>query len=127
MSGKTFAMFGDSAFPLGRHMQRILKGKHLTHDQHVFNAYMARLRICIENCFAEIHQAWPYTADCFNQKLGLQRVGMTYMVATFLHNCLGCFRGNQMSAQYGYDNAYRMDLHTYLSMRDADPYDVQDW
>jgi len=102
-TGRCFMLFGDSAFPSGRHMQRMLKGNNLTHAEHCFNALMARYRICIENVFAEIHSQWGFTSDANNQRLGSQKVGQAYLVASFLQNCKGCFHGTQMSAQYGYD------------------------
>eukprot|EP00286_Rhodomonas_abbreviata_P006682 CAMPEP_0181322684 /NCGR_PEP_ID=MMETSP1101-20121128/19361_1 /TAXON_ID=46948 /ORGANISM="Rhodomonas abbreviata, Strain Caron Lab Isolate" /LENGTH=375 /DNA_ID=CAMNT_0023430617 /DNA_START=226 /DNA_END=1353 /DNA_ORIENTATION=+ len=122
-TGRAYMIFGDSAFGAGRHMQKMLKGKNLSHREHCFNAIMARYRICIENVFAEIHSEWGYTSDRYNQKLGLQRVGQAYLVASFLHNCKACLHGSQMSAQYGHDILCDMPLERFLAMRHAPAFD----
>mmetsp|Transcript_40774 Transcript_40774/g.83412 ORF Transcript_40774/g.83412 Transcript_40774/m.83412 type:complete len:123 (-) Transcript_40774:74-442(-) len=116
-------LFGDSAFSAGRHMQKMLKGNNLSHPEHCFNALMARYRICIENVFAEIHSDWAFTSDRTNQRLGLQKVGQAYLVASFLHNCKACFSGTQMSAQYGHDLLCSMSLQQLLDMRHAQTFD----
>ena len=120
-TGRAFIIFGDSAFPLSRFMQRMLKG-NMDKAGECFNALMSRLRICIENVFAEVFQFWGYTSHHLQHKLGCELVHETFLVATFLQNCKACFHGNQMSAQYGYDALAQMPLSRFLTMRHVPHY-----
>ena len=120
-TGKAYVIFGDSAFPLNRHMQRMLKGR-LDERSRRFNALMARYRICIENVSAEIFQFWGYTSHHLGLKLGSQNVGEIFLVAAFLQNCKSCFRWSQMASQYGYSGLLQMPLQRFLSVRNIPLY-----
>lgn len=119
--GIPYLIFGDSAFPLNMHMQRMLKGR-LDKESKCFNALMARHRICIENVFAEIYQNWGFTSHHLTHKLGSELVGEMYLVATLLQNCKACCEGNQMAAQFGMDLLCEMDLQRFLSVRNTPHY-----
>ena len=87
--GTDFSGYGDSAYPLHRHMQRILKAPaegSLTRLQRRYNALMARFRVVIENCFGEAAQYWGMLQHRHNLRLGKQQVGKMFQLAMLLFN-----------------------------------------
>lgn len=53
-----YFFIGDDAFPLTVHMQKPYKGRHLEHDQDVFNYRQCRARRVVENSFGILACRW---------------------------------------------------------------------
>jgi len=115
--GVTYSHFADSAYPVSRYMQAILKnpaGGSLSAGKRRFNSLMARFRVVIENLFAEIENQFAFLQHHQNKKLGLQDVGKLFPVAMFLFNARTLYYGSQTSNYYGLDGIADLSLHQVL-------------
>jgi len=115
--GVTYSHFADSAYPVSRYMQAILKnpaGGSLSAGKRRFNSLMARFRVVIENLFAEIENQFAFLQHHQNKKLGLQDVGKLFPVAMFLFNARTLYYGSQTANYYGLDGVADLSLHQVL-------------
>jgi len=117
--GQDFIAFGDSAYPLNRYMQRILKGpatgEGLTAWERRYNALMARFRIIVENVFAVCEQSWGILRDRHNLRLGNQAVGKLFPLAILFYNIRTILYGNNIVSYMGEDVLMDITLSEYLS------------
>lgn len=93
-------LFGDCAFPCTRNIQCMFKGAMETSSAR-FNELMAKIRISVENCFAEQSIIWHFLTHENKNAVGRSPVQEYYTIATFLMNCRGTLYGNQMMSQVG--------------------------
>ncbi|EKX49862.1 hypothetical protein GUITHDRAFT_103287 [Guillardia theta CCMP2712] len=120
--GVDFCCFGDSAYPLSRFMQHILKAPaegELTRLERRYNALMGRFRIVIENCFGEATQYFGMLQHRHNLRLGSQQVGKLFPLAMFIFNIHTLFYGNQTTAYFeGEHMVLDVSVEDYLSLAD---------
>ena len=120
--GEDFSCFGDSAYPLNRFVQRILKGpatgEGLTAWERRYNALMARFRIIIENVFSVCDQYWGILRDRKNLRLGSMAVGKLFPLAVLLYNIRTILYGNNIVSYMGEEVLMRVSLREYLSFED---------
>ncbi len=116
--GADYSAFGDSAYPLHRYMQRILKGpatgEGLSADQRRYNALMARFRIVIENVFAVCEQYWGVLRDRKNMRLGSMCVGKLFPLAILFYNVRTILYGNNLVMYMGQDLLMGLSVREYL-------------
>lgn len=65
-------IYGDSGYPLKRHLITPYIGSNLTDEQREFNTTMSKLRICVEWEFGELFEQFAFLRYKFNQKIFLQ-------------------------------------------------------
>jgi hypothetical protein len=118
--GRDFTVFGDSAYPLHRFCQHILKpaaNQSLTRLQRRYNALMARFRIVIEQVFAETSKYWACLTHHHNLRLGSQQVGKMFPLGVFFLNLHSLLYGNQTAAYYEADRILlEMSIEDYISL-----------
>ena len=97
--GMHYIIFGDAGFALSAHIHSMIKeyGGYIADDARHYNNLMSRIRIYIENSFAEKANIFSYHSFKNALKLGGRRVGRTYEVANFLQNIRSTFYGNQFT------------------------------
>eukprot|EP00961_Rhodomonas_salina_P265307 3586361-Rhodomonas_salina.1 len=101
--GIDYCIFGDSAYPLHRFMQRVLKpvpGGELTQLERRFNALMSRYRVVVENIFGEAVKYFGILTHRHNMRLGSMQVGKVFPLAMLFYNLRSMFYGNQTSAYF---------------------------
>ena len=116
-SGRSWAVFGDSAFGLDRHVHRMLRGaaKHTVAGRR-YNRYMSKARVAVENAFAELLNRWGFVGHKRLNKLGSMPVAKHVKVAVMLHNCEAICYGNQATAMFGDDHLReKLTIGSYLA------------
>lgn len=120
--GETYCGFGDSAYPIHRHMQRILKAPpegSLTRLQRRYNALMARFRVLIEDVFGEAHNYFASLTHRHNMRLGSQRCGQMFPVSMLFYNLRTLLYGNQAASYYeGEKMLLEVTVEEYLGLAD---------
>ena len=119
--GRDYIGFGDSAYPLHRFMQHILKphsvDEPLTRLQRRYNALMARFRIVVENIFAECVQCFGFLRDRHNLRLGSMQVGKLFPVGIFLYNVRALLYGCQTATYFGQEECLlSMSVEEYIKL-----------
>lgn len=104
-------IYGDSGYPLKRHLITPYIGSNLTDEQREFNTTMSKLRICVEWEFGELFEQFAFLRYKFNQKIFLQPLKKYMFVSTILKNCQTCLYGSQTSI---YFNIFPPTLESYL-------------
>jgi hypothetical protein len=119
-TGELFIGFGDSAYPIHRHMQRILKSSEhtaLTRLDRRYNALMARFRVMIEDVFGEAHKYFATLTHRHNIRLGSQRCGQMFPVAMFFFNLHTLLYGNQAASYYeGESMLLSISIEEYIGL-----------
>ena len=95
--GSVYSVYGDSAYPIRAQILMPFLGADLTPEQQLLNKEMSQVRVTVEWMFGRITNLFSYLDLKKNQKILLQPVAKTYMVAVILTNCHACFYGNQVS------------------------------
>ncbi len=108
-------VFGDSAFALSRHVQRMLRGMaRRTARGKKYNRTMGRVRVTIENAFAGVLNSWGMVGHKRINRLGSMPLAKHMSVAILLYNLQGIWYGNQMVVSMG---AMGESLRERLSVR----------
>jgi len=97
--GKTYVLFGDSAYPISRYLFRMYKGV-MTAAQTAFNADMAPLRVSAEWGFGKIITLWPFLDYRKKHQVLLSPVGLHFPVANVLTNMHTCLYGSIISHKF---------------------------
>lgn len=108
-------LYGDSGYPLRRHLITPHIGRNLTEEQQAFNTTMSKMRICVEWEFGELYENFAFLSYKKNQKLFLQPLGKYYIVSTILKNCMTCLYGCNTST---YFNCNPPTLEQYLENKE---------
>ncbi len=117
-TGHRWIVFGDSAFALSRHVQRMLKGlRRRTAAGRAFNTCMASARVTIENEFARLINTWRWVGNKRKLKLGAMPLAKHFAVAAFLQNCHVILYGSQTSTAFGGELRERLTLAGYIARR----------
>lgn len=99
--GKIYALYGDPAYRESSLIIRPLLTARTTEERRM-NLIMSRVRECVEWEFGHVASLFAFLKFRQGQKLLLSRVGLFYVVATFLKNVHICInRGNQTSMYFG--------------------------
>ena len=115
-TGQRWAVFGDSAFSLNAHVQRMLRGAAKnTAAGRAYNRYMAGARVAVENAFAGLLNRWGLIGHKRVNQLGSMPLAKHVAVAALLHNVHGILYGNQMTAMYGNHLRERLTVASYLA------------
>ena len=121
-TGEEFCGFGDSAYPIHRHMHRILKPaaeQSLTRLERRYNALMARYRVVIEDVFGEAHKYFAALTHRHNMRLGSQRCGQMFPVSMLFFNLRTIFYGNQTASYFEGENMLlELTVEEYLGLAD---------
>ena len=109
-------LFGDSAFMLSRHLQRMLKGlQRRTAAGKLFNTAMASVRVSVENAIGEVLGRWGAIGHKKMNRLGAMPLGRHVSVAVFLHNCEGILYGNLCTGMFGEALRESLTLSGYIA------------
>ena len=92
-NGDPLCIYGDLAYPLGRHLQAPYQNGNMTADQIEFNQSMSSVRVAVEWVFGDIINYYKFL-DFKNLKIGLSAVGKIYTVCTLLRNACTCLYGS---------------------------------
>ena len=111
-----FCLFGDSAFGCCRYIQNMRKGA-LLRGGRSFNALMSRIRIHIENVFAQQSNIFHFLSHEQCLRPGTSPFHEYYVTATFLMNVRNIFYGNQFLSAIGVDRRLRLSLREFLAMK----------
>ena len=116
--GMKYIMFEDAGFAVSEHIHAMIKeyGGFIPDDARHYNNLMSRIRIYIENSFAEKANIFSFHRFKNGLRLGGRRVGRTYEVANFLQNIRTTFYGNQFTHALRYP--LRISVEQFLSMAD---------
>jgi len=90
-NGHPLVIYGDPAYGQFLHMIAPYRSDRLTPEQQRFNFQMSSVRESVEWGFGKIAQYFAFVDFKKNQKLFLQAVGKSYLVAgilTNLHTCI---------------------------------------
>lgn len=96
-----FCIYGDPAYHVSEHILSPYEGAHLSPEEMAFNSTMSSYRIAVEWGFGKIAQQFAFLDFKKNLKLGLQPVGMYYIIGALLANCHTCLYGSQMGSLLG--------------------------
>ncbi len=119
-TGRVWSLFGDSAFGLNIHLQRMLRGAAARTDAGKrFNRTMASVRISIENAFAEVLNRWRFVGVKRLHVLGSMPVAKHVHVAILFHNLYGICYGSQAANMFGQSLRAGLTMGTYLAKRHA--------
>ena len=115
-TGRRFLMFGDAGFAVSRYIQAMYKeyGGYITADARNFNNLMSRIKIYIENSFAEKANIFSFMSFKNGLRLGGRRVHRAYEVANFLQNIRTTFYGNQFCHALNYP--LRISVEEFLAL-----------
>ena len=102
-NGELLCIYGDSAYPLRRHLLSPYAGANLNQQQKDFNKSMSTERVSVEWVFGGIINTFKHTDFKKNIKVGLSSVGKMYKVSALLTNAHGCLYRNQISQFYNID------------------------
>ena len=58
--GQSYALYGESAYPISPFLQKGYQGAALTPEQVQFNANFSRLRMAVEWAFGEVDTTWGF-------------------------------------------------------------------
>ena len=97
--GLHLVMFGDACFCVLDHVQAMIKSYagYIQEDARSLNNLMSRIRLYIENTFAESAKPFAHLNYKNGLRLGGRRVHRIYEVANFLMNVRTTFYGNQFT------------------------------
>ena len=90
----------------------------MTGDERLFNSFMSRLRIHVENSFGELYQYFSQVFNKYTQRVGATPVAMFFLVAALLYNIRTIFYGNRAGCDYGADLLLDISLEEYLQLPD---------
>ena len=110
-NGDVFVLYGDPAYPIGRHILAPFTGAHLSQAEQCFNADMSAVRTCVEWAYGKIIRYFAYLEFSKNLKVLLQPVAKLYKVAALLANSHTCLYGSQTGDFF---NMHPPVLETYL-------------
>ncbi len=117
-TGRIWSLFGDSAFGLNIHLQRMLRGAAARSDAgRQFNRRMASVRISIENAFAEVLNRWRFVGVKRLHVLGTMPCAKHVHVAVLFHNLYGICYGSQAANMFGQHLRAGLTMHTFLAKR----------
>ena len=104
VNGLPLSQYGDSAYPLLRHLQVPFKQPpNLNPLQIQYNTAMNACRESIEHTFAKPIQLFSFLDFKKNLKLFLSPIAKLYSVGVILTNCHTCFNGSQVSQYFELD------------------------
>jgi hypothetical protein len=99
---RRWVVFGDSAFALDAHVQRMLKGVRARIPRgKAFNTAMARTRVANEHAFGELLSQWALVGHKRVLKLGSMPLSMHMHVAVMLRNMQVVLYGSQTELTFG--------------------------
>ena len=99
-----------------QHTQRMLRGAAKnTQAGRVYNRYMAKARVSVENAFAGLLNKWGLIGHKRVNKLGSMPLSKHVAVAAMLHNVEGILYGNQITAMFGNHLRERLTVSSYLA------------
>jgi hypothetical protein len=115
---KRWVIFGDSAFALDTHVQRMLKGvRARVPSGRAFNIAMGRTRVANEHAFSELLKQWGLVGHQRVLRLGSMPLSQHMHVAVMLHNIQVIFYGSQTKLAFGGSFRESMTLQSYLARR----------
>ena len=97
--GHDYVLFGDSAYPVHRHLWRMYKGV-MSPAMQQFNADMSPERVSVEWGSGKIVALWPFLDYRKKMKVLLSPVGTYLQVGNILTNMHTCLRGSIISRRY---------------------------
>ena len=100
--GQPLCVYGDPAYPISVHMQRLFPGLELTHIQEEYNAAMGRVRVSVEWVFGDIANYFAFVDFKKKLKIGLSAVAKMYSVCALLTNARTCLTVRQYSTSAFY-------------------------
>lgn len=117
--GRHYIMFGDAGFCVSAHIQAMVRSYagYIQDDARSYNHLMSRIRIYIENSFAESANVFSHLNFKNNLRLGGRRIHRVYEVANFLMNVRTTFYGNQFTCALQHQLA--ISLEEFLGMARA--------
>ena len=98
--GQSYALYGDSAYPISPFLQKGYQGTALTPEQVQFNANCSRVRMAVEWAFGEVDTTWGFLDMKRQQKVLLQPIGLYYKAACLLSNCENIVRQGNKCSQF---------------------------
>ena len=113
-----WVIFGDSAFALDVHVQRMLKGvrARLPHGK-AFYTVMASTRVSNEHAFSELLSQWGFVGHKRVLRLGSMPLAQHMHVAVMLRNIQVIFYGSQTELAFGGSFRDTLTLRSYLAKR----------
>ncbi len=100
--GETFRVYGDPAYAMDDLLITPYRNAQ-DPDQIAFNEAMSSARVSVEHFFGLVTQQFAFTSMKKQMKIGLQPVGLYYIVSTILTNFRTCLYRNQISEAFGVD------------------------
>ncbi len=111
-----WSLFGDSAFGLNLHLQRMLRGAAARSAAgRRYNQRMASVHISIENAFAELLNRWRLAGVKRLHVMGSMPVAKHVHVAVLLHNLYGICYGGQAANMFGQHLRAGLTMHAFLA------------
>lgn len=111
LGAEDYYIYGDSGYPMKRHLITPYLGSALTDEQIQFNVTMSKMRIAVEWEFGDLYEQFAFLSFKYNHKIFIQQVAKCYLVSTILKNCRTCLYGSQTSQ---YFNCSPPTLEEYL-------------
>ncbi|KAE8959468.1 hypothetical protein PR002_g30533 [Phytophthora rubi] len=126
-----YVIYGDQGYPLRSWIICPYAGAVLTNAQTQFNLDLSKARVAVEWSFGWIVRDWEIFTHPNNMKLFKSPIGLLYIVAAFLTNCLSCVRRRNQTSKYFRCNLptleiYLADLHDEDVNEDDYPSDVNE-
>ena len=115
MTGTTYRLFGDSAYPQHKHLWAMYKevpGHPLAQWQLAFNADMSPECVTVEWGFGKIVTQCPFVDFRAKMKVLLSPIGLYLEIANIITNMHTCLMGSAVSRKYGLGAP---SLHAYMS------------
>ncbi|OWZ16071.1 hypothetical protein PHMEG_00010185 [Phytophthora megakarya] len=95
-----YVIYGDSGYPLKSWLITPFSRAAPTEAELRFNRDLSKARIAVEWVFGWIARYWKFFDLKSNMMLYKSPVGLLYVVAAFLTNCLSCVRRRNQASKY---------------------------
>lgn len=97
-----WAIFSDSAFPLGSHCFRMNRSP-VTNDERVFNRIWAKIRIANEWCFSHVGQFFSSLHFAHGLQMCKRNVGGRTQTSVLFWNLHACWNGSETASYFKID------------------------
>lgn len=88
-------VYGDLVYPLRINLQASFIGPNITNQMELFNTKMSASRVSAEWLFGDIINYFKFLDFKKNLKMGMNIVGIMYILCAILRNALACLYSNQ--------------------------------